>query len=342
MHTIIDILHKTLFISGFVLLLMLLIEYLHTISLGKWNKGIVKNGFFQVFFSTLLGLTPGCAGAFAVVSLYTHNFVSFAALLAGTIASFGDEAFVIFATNSDVGFRLILFLAIISILVSALFVLFKTVKKPTQNHQIQIHDEYCCKPSINITHQLRKITFQRALLLGIMFLFLINTFLASRGTEAHSHSELSSESISFIIMLAISVFIIITVPEHFLIEHIWNHVLKNHFIKLFLWTFATILFVHLIEHYLLLKAFVNQNIWLMLVFALIVGLLPLSGPHLLFFSLFIEQAIPFSILLANSIVQEGHAGIPLLAEDKKSFFIIKGIKIIVALLVGSIMIIFKI
>jgi len=175
-----------------------------------------------------------------------------------------------------------------------------------------------------------------------MFLFLINTFLASRGTEAHSHSELSLESISFIIMIAISVFIIITVPEHFLIEHIWNHVLKNHFVKLFLWTFATILFVHLIEHYLLLKAFVNQNIWLMLVFALIVGLLPLSGPHLLFFSLFIEQAIPFSILLANSIVQEGHAGIPLLAEDKKSFFIIKGIKIIVALLVGSIMIIFKI
>lgn len=340
MHTFIEIFHKTLFISGFVLMLMILIEYIHTRTLGQWNRGILKNRFFQIIFATLLGLTPGCAGAFAVVSLYTHQFISFSALLSATIASFGDEAFVIFATSPETGIYLIVYLSIISIVFSLLFLYLKINKKSIPNHQMLIHDENCCKSTVSITHQLRKITFQRALLLGVMALLLLNTLLFSHHEEGHSHFP--AESIVFILMLVFNMFVVITVPEHFLIEHIWNHVLKNHFVKLFLWALVTILLVHIIDDYISLQVFVNQNIWLMLLFAIIVGLLPLSGPHLIFFTLFLEQAIPFSILLANSIVQEGHAGIPLIAEDKKSFFLIKSIKILIALLVGAIMIIFNV
>jgi hypothetical protein len=39
-------------------------------------------------------------------------------------------------------------------------------------------------------------------------------------------------------------------------------------------------------------------------------------------------------LLANSIVQEGHAGLPLLAESKKGFFCMKLISVVVGLLAG--------
>jgi hypothetical protein len=48
----------------------------------------------------------------------------------------------------------------------------------------------------------------------------------------------------------------------------------------------------------------------------------------------LQGTIPFSILLANSIVQNGHGSLPLLAESKKSFVIMKTISITIGLIVG--------
>jgi len=68
--------------------------------------------------------------------------------------------------------------------------------------------------------------------------------------------------------------------------------------------------------------------------AILIGIIPESGPHIVFISLFINGTIPFSILLANSIVQEGHAGLPLLAESKRGFLWMKAISVTVGLIVG--------
>ena len=78
----------------------------------------------------------------------------------------------------------------------------------------------------------------------------------------------------------------------------------------------------------------GDNKFLILIFALLIGLIPESGPHLLFITLFINGSIPFSVLLANSIVQDGHASLPLLAESKKSFLVIKGVKLVIGFLIG--------
>lgn len=72
----------------------------------------------------------------------------------------------------------------------------------------------------------------------------------------------------------------------------------------------------------------------MLVIASLVGLIPESGPHLLFLTLFTEKAIPFSVLLASSIVQDGHGMLPLLADSRRTFLKIKVINLLVGLLVG--------
>jgi uncharacterized membrane protein len=53
-----------------------------------------------------------------------------------------------------------------------------------------------------------------------------------------------------------------------------------------------------------------------------------------FISLFVEGSIPFSILLANSLVQNGHSGLPLLAESKKSFVKMKLIAVAVGFVAG--------
>jgi hypothetical protein len=44
--------------------------------------------------------------------------------------------------------------------------------------------------------------------------------------------------------------------------------------------------------------------------------------------------IPFSILMANSVVQDGHGALPLFAESKKSFVVTKLIKTGIGLVIG--------
>jgi hypothetical protein len=51
--------------------------------------------------------------------------------------------------------------------------------------------------------------------------------------------------------------------------------------------------------------------------------------------LFLQGNIPFAILLANSIAQNGHAGIPLMAQSKRNFLIMKGMSMALGLLVGA-------
>jgi hypothetical protein len=57
---------------------------------------------------------------------------------------------------------------------------------------------------------------------------------------------------------------------------------------------------------------------------------------MIFVTLFASGLIPFPVLLANSIVQDGHAGIPLLADNKKSFVYAKLIKCALALVVSAV------
>jgi hypothetical protein len=74
-------------------------------------------------------------------------------------------------------------------------------------------------------------------------------------------------------------------------------------------------------------------IWVLVV-AVLVGIIPESGPHLIFVTLFFEGSIPFSILFASSISQDGHGMLPMLAESKRGFIVVKLINMTVAMGVG--------
>jgi hypothetical protein len=73
----------------------------------------------------------------------------------------------------------------------------------------------------------------------------------------------------------------------------------------------------------------STNTFTILILAVLLGIIPESGPHILFVTLFASGNIPFSILLANSIVQDGHGALPLLAESKKSFLVMKAVNVLV-------------
>ena len=71
--------------------------------------------------------------------------------------------------------------------------------------------------------------------------------------------------------------------------------------------------------------------------ASLLGIIPESGPHLLFVTLFDQGNVPISTLVASSIVQDGHGMLPLFAYSWRDFLAVKGINLLVGILVGALL-----
>lgn len=343
-YGIVDIAKQTMMVSGFVLFMMLIIEYINVLTKEKWSRPLQKSLWLQFIIAILLGLTPGCAGIFAVVSLFTHNIIGFPALIAASVATVGDEAFIMFALMPGQTLKLLLILTLIAIVTGLLVVLFvKSKPCPKPDKHLIMHGDECLPGKLALKQEGAgkrqfQLTFARSMLIAVLVLLIFSQFTGlghetEHGHE-HEHSLFSPETIIFFIMGAFSLFVIITVPEHFLTEHLWGHVIKKHFLRLFLWTLGTLIFINFISGYIRPGDWVEDNFFLVLLIAAGIGILPTSGPHVIFITLFLQGAVPFSILLVNSVVQDGHGGIPLLADDKAAFVRIKLIKVVIAVVTG--------
>lgn len=336
---ILEVFEHALMITAFVAVMLLLIEYITVQTQGLWSRMLQKSAWKQIILAAFLGILPGCMGSFIAVSLYAHKVINFAALVTVMIATSGDEIFVMFSMIPQTGFLIIALLFGIAVIAGFLVHLVfkdKTFMVLKENHlKFHHYDPECkCFDRQNFIPQLQKISFQRAILLTVGFLFLIFLVSGEIGPD-----EWNWKRITFLITALIGLFIIITVPDHFLSEHLWQHTIKKHVPKIFLWTFGAFLFIHLLEHHIFpgeteLKSIAEQYQWLLLLIAVAIGIIPESGPHIVFITLFANGTIPFSILLANSIVQDGHGAIPLFAESKRSFLFMKLANVIFGLLAG--------
>jgi hypothetical protein len=147
----------------------------------------------------------------------------------------------------------------------------------------------------------------------------------------------SSVRVMLLVASAIALFIVATVSDHFLDEHLWRHVAKRHLPGIFLWTLGALVAMYLLldrAHFDAAGA-VERGKWIVLAAACLIGLIPESGPHLVFVMLFARGEIPFSILLASSIVQDGHGMLPMLAQSRRTFVTVKAINFVVGLAVGA-------
>lgn len=157
------------------------------------------------------------------------------------------------------------------------------------------------------------------------------------GTAGSDALSVFNEEWIFWIFGALSLVVLaalVFASDHFVEEHLWSHIVKRHLPTTFAWTFGVLLAIGILFHFVDLSSWVNDNTALMILLAVLVGLVPQSGPHLVFVTLFASGVIPFPVLLANSIVQDGHASLPLLADSKSSFVKAKAIKVVLALVVS--------
>jgi hypothetical protein len=159
--------------------------------------------------------------------------------------------------------------------------------------------------------------------------------------DAHSHEHgsinLLSEDWMNVLFAGLSViilFVLIFASDHFVEEHLWKHIISRHLPTIFAWTFGVLLVLGISLQYIDVEHWISSNTALMILLATIIGIIPESGPHMIFVTLFAAGVVPFPVLLASSISQDGHASIPLLAESKKSFLWAKLINCAIALAAG--------
>jgi len=311
--------------------MMIVIEYINVQSKNIWTDKIRHSPLRQIILAAVLGIIPGCMGAFTVVSLYTHRIVSMAALITAMIATSGDEAFVMFGLFPGKALLLNLILILIAISAGLIVHILSKGKKHEQPHGFVLHEKECCSCFVkeNIIPQIKSMSFERALLILLTFFFiaLLITGIAIPGDWNWKHYTYTGGALFLLFVFA-------TVPEHFLKEHLYEHILKKHLLRLFLWTWGAFIVLHFIQANSLLNSILENNTYIILLIAAVVGLIPESGPHLVFVSLFSQNMIPFSVLLTSSIVQDGHGMLPLLAESRKDFIKVKLINMAAGIIAG--------
>ena len=151
------------------------------------------------------------------------------------------------------------------------------------------------------------------------------------------HIDLLSEDWMNVLFAGLSVivlFVLLFASDHFVEEHLWNHIVKKHLPVIFAWTFGVLLVLGIALQHFDITRWISDNTVLMILLATAIGIIPESGPHMIFVTLYTAGVVPMPVLLASCISQDGHASLPLIAESKKSFAYAKLINCIIALAVG--------
>ena len=348
-HLFLDVLRNSVLITGLVIIMMLLLEFVNLNSHGKWFNRLRQRPFGQIVLGAGLGLIPGCMGGFAAVSMFSHKLLTFGALVAMMIASSGDEAFVMLAMIPKQALLLMGILFVIAVAVGWLVDRFSKPNVKAQHegcedgyqiHEEDHHDETHKPEKASFRHMRHASAERIALLLGVILFIVALAFgMFEHGHEEVTHTQLNIfdeywMNLIFALLSLFVVWFIATAPEHVVKEHLWEHIIRKHFLSIFLWTFGALFVIQVGLHYFDIETLISNNIPWMVLLAVLVGIIPESGPHLLFVTLFATGTVPFSVLLASSISQDGHASLPLLAESKRSFVKAKIVNALVAAFFG--------
>lgn len=149
--------------------------------------------------------------------------------------------------------------------------------------------------------------------------------------------DLLSEDWMNVLFAGLSVivlFVLLLASDHFVEEHLWNHIVRKHLPTIFAWTFGVLLVLGIVLRHFDISHWISDNTAIMILLATAIGIIPESGPHMIFVTLYAAGVVPMPVLLASCISQDGHASLPLIAESKISFAWAKLINCIIALIVG--------
>jgi Putative, 10TM heavy-metal exporter len=326
------ILTNAVVITGFVVVMMLLVEYLNVVTRGTLRQRVQKNG--GRLPAIVIGTVPGCFGAFTNVTLYVHGAVSLGALAGSMIAATGDEAFVMLALFPRRALMLFVLLfaygLVVARLVDRLFGV-RHFRQAGCASGLTVHEA-----EAGTLHLLRlppegiRWSRDRVLLAGGVLAFALAIGLGLVASDLALWLRTAVALLSFLL-----VGLVIVAPEHFVRVHLVRHVVREHAPRIFFWTLGALAVTEwAMRSGLGIETFIRNHTTLALVVAAAVGVVPESGPHLVFATLYASGVLPFSVLLTSSVVQDGHGMLPLLAESRVEFLRVKAINVVAGLALG--------
>ncbi|MBN1931371.1 MAG: arsenic efflux protein [Desulfobacterales bacterium] len=329
-------------ISFFVFVMMLLVDFVDMATQRRISAIMQGNRWRQYTLASFLGSTPGCLGAFMNITLYVHGMISFGAVVGGMIATSGDEAFVMlsqFPGTAVALFGLLFVCGIIFAWVSDKLIEFLGIV-PCESCREAVCE--LCLFDANSTEEVRRIfglrnfskNFQQLSFTRFLLLALIGSYLMLLVLGTIGPTDWNWKRLTFAILSVCSLYIAAIASEQYLLVHIWDHIIKRHLFRVFLWTFGALLFVHLGLAFWNLESFIREHLMWVLLIGAFIGIIPESGPHLIFVMLYAQGLVPFSVLFTTSFVQDGHGMLPLLSYSIKDSVLIKAFNLVFGLMVG--------
>ena len=320
-HLLRDVVLNAYLITSLVMVMMIMIEYVNVASAGRWFGRLQGSPLRQVAAGALLGLIPGCIGGFAAVSLYSHGIISMGSLVAAMISSSGDESFVMLAMiprQALILFAVLFVLAIVCGLLTDLMF---------RKHPLRVH----CDPGFEL-HEANKGEFPN--------IFRLSSYKVMRGSGKER----------IVLMVAILIFVAAVFSGFLEHEHVGGEAaevpsalpfnfLSERWMNI-LFAVLSVFVVFVVMHYVNIGDWLKDNTYYLLILAALIGMIPESGPHMVFISLFAGGIVPFSVLLTSSMSQDGHTSLPLLASSTRSFLVAKILNALFAVAVGSVFYLF--
>lgn len=322
-------------IALFVFSMMLLVDYFTVLSRGTLESVVRGGRFRQYLGASLLGASPGCLGAFLSVSLYIRGLLSFGAIVACMAATSGDEAFIMLALFPRTALLLFAALFLVGVLSGwisdAVAQRLRIRPRPACEEPSFHHEDADCR------------CFDREIWswpwsLGVPRILTAAALLASLGAVGAGWiGDAPWIRVALLTLLPIVLVVVLTVPEHYLRKHIVDHIVRRHLGRVLVWTFGALVVLDVCLQYWDVAGFVDQHMAIVFLTAALLGLIPTSGPHLVFVMLFAQGVVPFSVLFANSVVQDGHGTLPLLSHSARDVMLIKAFNLVLGLALGAIL-----
>jgi len=343
-----ELVHAAL-ITSLVFVMMALVELATVLTHGRVTTAIRGRPFRQYLLASFLGVTPGCAGVYLVDSMYSRGALSIGAVTAALLATAGDEAFLMLAmipATSAVLLPLLFLIGLIGGWLSDLALPRLGLVRSDPCLMAELHEEDLAAPKrpqrwwpprIRRTAPLQRtvlVVILLVLVVGLLGGFQLHHDIHGIAAAGHQ-GRADVETILFAAVGILGILLVVFAPGHYVKEHLWRHLALHHAPRIFAWTAGTLVAVHLLATSTSLATVVaGRGPWL-LIGAALIGLIPQSGPHLIVVTLFASGSVPFSVLLANSIVQDGHGLLPLLGIAPRDAIVAKAANLVIGLALGA-------
>ena len=339
-HTLL-VLRNAVTITIFVFSMMVFVDWLNVRSRGGMTAALRGQRWREYVLASFLGATPGCLGAFMNVSLYVHGLISFGAIVGGMIATSGDESYVMLSLFPRTALILFGGLFIAGIVFGAIsdWIAARLRIVPCRECQLQqVHPQALEEFHLSdVRRNLLHPSGPRAIFLSVLLAFLSVAVLGIVGPTAWNWMR-----VTLVVLLSLGTLLALSGSEHYLRVHLIGHILKKHTVRVFLWTFGALIVMSFLPSPAVVRAFIQGHIWMIFLFAGLIGIIPESGPHMIFVMMYASGLIPFSVLFTSSFVQDGHGMLPLLSVSVRDSIRVKAFNFVFGLAVGGILYLFGI